>query len=529
MRRATVNETAGAMDFSLLTDGLRAEREQGITIDVAYRYFSTPRRKFIIADTPGHEQYTRNMATGASTANLAIILIDARFGVLQQSRRHAFIASLLAIPHIVVAVNKMDLMDFRQDVFEQIRADFESFAEQLQIADPHFIPISALQGDNVVERSERMPWFQGVPLLAYLETVRISHDRNLTEMRFPVQYVIRPNLDFRGYAGQIASGVIRKGDTVMVLPSGRTSRVQKIVTYEGEIPQAFPPMSVTVCLEDEVDISRGDMLAPPLDAPHVSTRFEAMVVWMNAEHLEIGRTYLVKHLTQQVTAAVTAIRYKVDVNTLEKLETERLDLNEIGAISIETRRPLFFDIYRRNRTTGAFILIDPITNATLGAGMITDREAPEVSASSLLGAVRYEPGTGPRVTPGERFSRSGHRAATVWLSGDEEIAYMAERKLFDHGCLVHVLAGETQSHILPELARISNAAGLITICSVAAGDTKERDRARGVVGEERFLAIDATEIAGGADAVAEAVCRQLEERGFIRERRSDPFTGGDGI
>ncbi len=530
MRKATVNQTAGAMDFSLLTDGLRAEREQGITIDVAYRYFSTPRRKFIIADTPGHEQYTRNMATGASTANLAIILIDARFGVLQQSRRHAFIASLLAIPHIAVAVNKMDLVDYREDVFEQIRADFEGFAEQLQIADAHFIPVSALLGDNVVDRSERMPWFKGAPLLEYLETVHISHDRNLTEMRFPVQYVIRPNLDFRGYAGQVASGVIRKGDTVMVLPSGRTSQVQKIVTYEGEIAQAYPPMSVTVCLEDEIDISRGDMLVPPLDAPYVSTRFEAMAVWMNAAPLEIGRTYLVKHLTQQVTASVTAIRYRTDVNTLEKQETDRLELNEIGAISIETRRPLFFDPYRRNRTTGAFILIDPITNSTLGAGMITDREtAAGRSAGSLLDAVRYEPGTGPRVTAGERFARAGHRAATVWLSGVEEIAYLAERKLFDHGCLVHVLAGETESHILPELARISNAAGLITICSVPVDDPQERERARGVVGEERFVTVDAAAIPGGVDAAAEAVCRKLEEQGIIRERRSDPFTGGDGI
>jgi hypothetical protein len=348
-------------------------------------------------------------------------------------------------------------------------------------------------------------------------------------MRFPVQYVIRPNLDFRGYAGQVASGVIRKGDAVMVLPSGRTSRVQKIVTYDGEVAQAFPPMSVTVCLEDEIDVSRGDMLAPPLDAPHVSTRFEAMAVWMNAEHLEIGRTYLLKHLTQVVTASVTAIRYRVDVNTLEKQEAGHLELNEIGAISVETRRPLCFDPYLGNRATGAFILIDPVTNATLAAGMITDREAPETRAAAPLpDTARHEPDARPRVTVGERYSRSGHRAATIWLAGDEEIAYLVERKLFDHGCLVHVLESGAGRH-MPELARISNAAGLITICAVASDDAAERDRARGVVGEERFVPIDAAPIPGGPEAVAEAICRRLEEQGFIRERRSDPFTGGDGI
>src|SRR5216117_1549476 len=315
VKKSPVNRSGKAIDFSLLTDGLRAEREQGITIDVAYRYFSTPKRKFIIADTPGHEQYTRNMATGASTANLAIILIDARYGVLPQSRRHAYSASLLGIPHVVVAVNKMDLVDFSQDVFESIRRDFSGFAGQLPIRDLHFIPVSALLGDNVVERSDRTPWFDGSSLLHYLESVHIGNDNNLTDMRFAVQYVIRPTLDFRGYAGQVTSGVIRKGDPVMTLPSGKTTRVASIVTYDGELPRAFPPMSVTVCLEEEIDISRGDMLVPTRNPPHVSRRFEASLVWMNQSPLEPKRTFLIKHTTQQTTAAVITIRHKVDINT----------------------------------------------------------------------------------------------------------------------------------------------------------------------------------------------------------------------
>ena len=298
-----MNQTAGPLDFALLTDGLRSEREQGITIDVAYRYFSTPKRKFIIADTPGHEQYTRNMATGASTADLAIILVDARNGVLPQSRRHLYIATLLGIRHIVVTVNKMDLVDFSEEVFEQVRADFLSFAAQLPIGELKFIPISALDGDNVVTRSTHMPWYTGPSLLEYLETVEVARDRAFDYMRFPVQYVIRPNLDFRGFAGQVASGVIRPGDPVMVLPSGRTSRVKSITTLRWRsVAKHFRRMSVTLCLEDEVDISRGDMLVPPQHPPHVARRFEAMLVWMNQKPLEPGRPYLIKHTTQQAGA-----------------------------------------------------------------------------------------------------------------------------------------------------------------------------------------------------------------------------------
>jgi sulfate adenylyltransferase large subunit len=439
------------VDLALVTDGLRAEREQGITIDVAYRYFSTPRRKFIIADTPGHEQYTRNMATGASTANLAIILVDARNGVLAQSRRHAFIASLLGIPHIVVAVNKMDLVEFRQEVFDAIRAEFSAFAAQLGLGDLTFIPLSALLGDNVVEPSRHMPWYRGRCLLDYLETVPIATDRNLTDMRFPVQYVLRPNLDFRGYAGQVASGFIQPGDEVMVLPSRRASRVKSIVTYDGELPQAFPPMSVTVTLEHEIDISRGDMLVTPDNPPSVDRHIEATVVWMNARPLEPKRQYLLKHTTQQVRASVAAIRHRIDVNALEHQAAAELKLNEIGAVAIETFRPLYFDPYRRNRATGAFILIDPLTNETVGAGMITGSTERE-SASH-------------RVTAEERHARLGHRSAAVWFTGDADDACMLERKLFDGGCLVNVVADEVA-------ARSAAEAGLISIC-LGAGDPPE--------------------------------------------------------
>ena len=425
VRKATRNLTTDGLDLSLLTDGLRAEREQGITIDVAYRYFATPRRKFIIADTPGHEQYTRNMATGASTANLAIILIDARYGVLPQSRRHAFIASLLGIPHLVVAVNKMDLVDYREDVFTGIRSDFTAFAEQLKVRDVQFIPISALKGDNVVEAGGRTPWYAGPSLLEFLETVPIASDHNLADMRFPVQYVIRPDLDFRGFAGQVASGTIRRGDAVTVLPSGRTSRVKSIVTWDGELEEAFAPMSVTVCLEDEVDISRGDMLVHPDNPPHSGRRFTATMVWMNEKPMEPHRPYLLKHSTQMVQARVRELQHRVDIHTLGHERASQLHLNEIGVVSVEAQRPLFFDAYRKNRATGSFILIDSLTNETLAAGMIS---GPDLYRHS-----------GP-VTPAERLARIGHRPYVIrLLNADSEGARFLERHLFDQGYLVHVV------------------------------------------------------------------------------------------
>jgi sulfate adenylyltransferase large subunit len=524
-RRVSVNQTAGPLDFALLTDGLRAEREQGITIDVAYRYFSTPKRKFIIADTPGHEQYTRNMATGASTANLAIILVDARHGVLPQSRRHAFIAALLGIQHIVVAVNKMDLVDFTEEVFERIRQEFDAFVAPFQVPDLHFIPISALHGDNVVEESGRMPWFTGESLLHYLETVHIASDRNLSEMRFPIQYVLRPNLDFRGYGGQVASGIIKAGDTVMILPSGRTTRVKSIVTYDGNLPRAFPPMSVTVTLDDEIDISRGDMLVHPSYAPHVAKQFDARMVWMSHTPLDPGRSYLVKHTTQVVRAGVRAIRYKVNVNSLDKESATRLELNEIGAVVIETHRPVFFDAYKRNRATGSFILIDPISNETVGAGMITGREPREAHVkSTLLDGLTFE---NSRVSPPERSDRNGHHPATVWLTGSQDLAFVVERKLFDRGCLVNVLADQNDSSILAELARICNAAGLITICAGAPRDSAELERARDLVGAELFVDVDAAGLSENLDQAGEEICRLLEKRGMIAGGQD--FAEGGGI
>jgi len=521
-KKASVNQTAGPLDFALLTDGLRQEREQGITIDVAYRYFSTPKRKFIIADTPGHEQYTRNMATGASTAELAIILVDARNGVLQQSRRHLYIATLLGIRHIVVTVNKMDLMDFREEIYNQVKTELLSFAEPLPIGEIQFIPISALDGDNVVTRSTRMPWYAGPALLEYLETVKVAHDRAFDYMRFPVQYVIRPNLDFRGFAGQVASGVVRPGDPVMVMPSGRTTRIQSVTTYDGDLPKAFPPMSVTLCLEDEVDISRGDMLVPPQHPPHVARRFEATMVWMNHKALEPGRPYLIKHTTQQVGATVAAVRHRVNINTLEHEPAEVLGFNEIGAVLVETKRPLFFDAYDENRATGAFILIDPLTNETVAGGMITGRAAGESALGKELPAA-VEFGTS-RVTPAERYIRAGHRPVAVWLVGEDELAYSLERKLFDRGCLVQVLAGER----LAEVAAASTDAGLISVCAAAEDNSGSREALKHAVGSDRFLAVTAADLPADPEQAADEICRILEDRGYIR-RPPKPFTGGAGI
>jgi sulfate adenylyltransferase large subunit len=524
VRKASVNRNAGPIDFSLLTDGLKAEREQGITIDVAYRYFSTPKRKFIIADTPGHEQYTRNMATGASTAQLAIVLVDARKGVLPQSRRHAYIASLLGIPNVVVAVNKMDLVDFSQEVFDTICAEFRHFVRDLGIRRLHFIPISALDGDNVVTDSPRTRWYTDGNLLHYLETVPIEFE-TFEAMRFPVQYVIRPTLDFRGYAGQVASGIIRRGDPVMVLPSGRTSRVKSIVTWDGELEEAHPPMSITVTLEHEIDISRGDMLVEPSRMPHVSRRFEAQLVWMHASPLEVDKPYLFKHTTQQVPGSITSVLHRTDVNTLNKLPAEQLELNEIGAVSIETHKPLFFDAYRRNRGAGGFIVIDPMTNLTVAAGMLTERDSQgERIRRSVLEGIEFERS---RLTPGERWERLGHRPALIWLTARLELAYLLERELFDRGCMVHVLADEVESHLLPELAKISSAAGLITICSVASEQAEEQERARKLVGADRFFEVDAASLPSGDQAALHHITTMLEQRGYIRQ--DERGVGGEGI
>ncbi|WP_372471753.1 sulfate adenylyltransferase subunit 1 [Micromonospora trifolii] len=365
-------------NLALLTDGLRAEREQGITIDVAYRYFATPRRKFIIADTPGHIQYTRNMVTGASTADLALILVDARKGLVEQSRRHAFLCSLLRVPHLVLCVNKMDLVDWSQEVYERIADEFTAFAAKLDAPDLTVVPVSALRGDNIVTRSDNMPWYEGPSLLHHLERVHIASDRNLVDVRFPVQYVIRPQsttvTDYRGYAGQVASGVLKPGDEVMVLPSGFTSRIAAVETADGPVAEAFPPMSVTVRLADEIDISRGDLICRPNNAPAVAQDIEAMVCWMDeTAPLRVGGRYAIKHTTRSARAIVRGLHYRLDINSLHRDESaDELRLNEIGRVRLRTTVPLLADEYRRNRTTGGFVIIDEATNRTVGAAMIVE-------------------------------------------------------------------------------------------------------------------------------------------------------------
>jgi sulfate adenylyltransferase large subunit len=525
IKSSRVNRSTGEFDLSLLTDGLRAEREQGITIDVAYRYFATPKRKFIIADTPGHVQYTRNMATGASTATLAIILIDARKGVLPQSRRHTFISWLLGIPHLVVAVNKMDLVDFSQQVFEQIQADFEVFTAPLGIRNALFIPISALDGDNVVEKSARTPWYGGPALLDHLETVPISAQYNFDDLRLPVQYVIRPDLDFRGYSGQLASGTLRAGQRVTILPSGRTSRVKSLPSFDGDRGEVFAPMSVNVCLEDEIDISRGDMLVATDRMPHVSRRFNAHLVWMSEDPMEPGKPYLVKHTSQQIGGEVTRLHHRVNIDTLAEDPAGSLALNEIGFVTVETTRPIFFDSYRRNRSTGAFILIDPVSNSTAGAGMIADRAAEERDAVSESRLITAE-FAASRLTPAERYSRWRHLPGTVWLTARQDLAWLLERRLFDRGCLVHAIVDEFESHLLPELARFSNSAGMIAICSSATDQPADRSRARDLVGAERFLYFDPESLPADDDAAANAILGELEFRGILP---TDRFQSGGGI
>ena len=457
----------GEIDYALLLDGLKAEREQGITIDVAYRYFATPKRKFIIADTPGHEQYTRNMATGASTAGLAIILIDARYGVVTQTKRHAFIISLLGIRHLVVAVNKMDLASYDEAVFNRIRAEFSAFAEQLQIPDVVFIPLSALKGDNVVDKSTHMPWYTGPSLLSVLETVDITNDNNFSDFRFPVQYVTRPNLDFRGFAGSVASGIVKVGDRIRVLPSHKETTVKAIVTADGNLDQAFPPQAVTLELDEEIDISSGDMIVHPHNPPKSSRHIEATVVWMTEEPLKEGLTYLLRHAGRNLKARVNSVLYSIDVNTHEKRDASGLGLNEIGRVAISTTLPLHFDPYSKNHTTGSFILIHPITNTTVCAGMILESLA------------EHE----------EHAKRHQHHGKTVVITGGtasaaQELAKGLEQLLFNKGLNSYYLSltsltygheadvvsdpldRDEQIRRLGELARVLTDAGLIFITTL---------------------------------------------------------------
>jgi len=449
--------TGDEVDLALLVDGLQAEREQGITIDVAYRYFSTAQRKYIIADTPGHEQYTRNMATGASTSNLAIILIDARKGVLKQTRRHSFIVSLLGIRHVIVAINKMDLVEYSHQVFDDIRRDYLDFIDSLKRAtgaapEVGFIPLSALKGDNVVHPSANMPWYDGPSLMTLLDTIEIFQDHDFADVRFPVQYVNRPNPEFRGYSGTLAAGVLRPGDAVVALPSRNASRVKAIVTYDGNLQEAFPPQAITVTLEDEIDVSRGDMLASPGNLPLVGTHFYAHVVWMSEDPLIPGKRYYIKQTTRMVTGSVSRIHHRIDVNTLERVQVEQLKLNGIALCEMALSSPFAFDDYARCKGTGSFIVIDRLTNVTVGAGMIAG-----------LGEQAEKAG---RVTAEERARRFGQKAVTVWVRGANarELAYRLERRLFDLGHAAAVLDEETLAEKAAEIAQAMNRAGLICLC-----------------------------------------------------------------
>jgi bifunctional enzyme CysN/CysC len=511
VRRASSMEGTD-IDFSLFTDGLKAEREQGITIDVAYRYFTTEKRKFIIADTPGHVQYTRNMVTGASTADVGVILMDARLGVLEQSRRHAYIASLLGIPHLLVAVNKMDLRDYAEAVYVELCRDFSAFTKGLNFKDVTFVPISALKGDNVVSKSGRMPWYRGPTVLEFLETVPISQDRNLVDFRYPVQYVLRPNLDYRGFAGQIASGVVKKGDPIVVLPSRKTTRVKAIDTYDGERDEAFAPMSVTLRLEHEIDVSRGDMLVRPENVPSVSRTFDAMVVWLHERGLDKDKSYLLKHTSQMIRAQIDIIHARVDLGTLSEVPAETLELNDIGRIKLTCHRPLYFDAYRQNRATGAFVLVDSLTNNTVGAGMILSGSEDGAATASAFGERT-------QVSPRERRERLGQTGAAVWLSplgvtGPNALAYALERRLYDLGHAAHVVetaGAETRSAALALKACAD--AGLIAIYASADSTPADRDAARVFLGAGRF--VEVTGDARDLDAAVDRAIDQLSIAGLL--------------
>ena len=534
-------------DPALLTDGLKAEREQGITIDVAYRYFSTTKRKFIIADTPGHEQYTRNMATGASTCDLAIILIDARHGVLTQTRRHSFITSLLGIKHIIVAVNKMDLVDYSQEMFERIVKDYTDFAARLELNDVRFLPMAALRGDNVVHKSEHMPWYTGSPLMHLLEEVYIASDANLIDFRFPVQYVNRPNPDFRGFCGTVASGIVRPGDEVMVFPSRQTSRVKAIHTFEGEVEQALPPLAVTLTLEDEIDVSRGDMLVHPNNVPLIATHFEAMLVWMAEEPMQPGKQYFLKQTTTMTPGVMTDVRYRINVNTLHREDATQLALNEIGRCAFALEKPIACDPYRKNRTSGAFVVIDRLTNNTVGAGMIIDRNQSFESVGSVESVESIE-SVGSRLNgPNDSMDRERalqQHALTVWLtglsgSGKSSIAERLERRLHTEGFHACRLDGDNlrlglnrdlafsaadraeNIRRIAEVARLFNQAGLIVLVPVIAPFQTDRQHAAEIIGADRFFEVY-------VDTPLE-VCEERDVKGLYQKARAGEIPDFTGI
>ena len=499
-----------------LMDGLEEEREQGITIDVAYRFFSTAKRKFIIADTPGHIQYTRNMATGASTADLAIILIDARddHGVMEQTKRHSFIASLLGIKHVLVAVNKMDLVDYREERFEEIKRDYLSFSTRLDIPDLHFIPISALLGDNIVDRGDNMPWYNGSTLMDFLETVNIGSDRNFTDFRMPVQLVVRPDINFRGFAGTIASGIVRVGVEIMTLPSRKKSKIKEIVTQDGNLQEAFVPQSIVLTMEDEIDCSRGDMIVKPQNLPKTEQKFDAMLVWMTDEAMVPGKQYLFKQTTKTVPGVIKTLQYEVDVNTMHSRPAPSLALNQIGRVNIELSQPIAFDRYRSNKSTGAFIVIDRITNSTVAAGMILDKRTSENTGAWWDETPASETLTREisKVTEEERTARYGQKPVTILFtglpgSGKTTTAYGVERSLFDLGRSASVLDGQNvrmglnrdlnfstdgrseNMRRVAEVSRLMNRSGMISLISLVSPREIDRSRAAELVGKENFIVI----------------------------------------
>jgi bifunctional enzyme CysN/CysC len=539
------------VDLSLLTDGLRAEREQGITIDVAYRYFATAQRRFIIADTPGHEQYTRNMVTGASTADLAIVLVDARKGVVSQSKRHAFISSMLGIPHVVVCVNKMDLVDFDEAVFNAIVEEFDTFAARLEMPDVTFIPISALLGDNVVDRSEAMPWYQGPPVLYHLEHVHIASDRNLIDVRFPVQWVIRPPasnvVDYRAYAGQLAGGIIRQGDEVVVLPGGQRTTVAGIDTFEGPVKEAFTPMSVALRLEDDIDVSRGSTIVRAQNQPTVSNRFECLMCWMSEEPLSPRRRYLVKHTTRSAMVGKIDVRYRIDVETLRRdSSASTLELNDLARVQMELSSPLVFDSYRRNRVTGSLIVIDEATNDTVGAGVILDTEVEgsEIEAKSERSPnVRWQ---GTRMTRERRWQSLGHPGATLWFTGlpgagKSTVAAAVEERLLEAGQAAFLLDGDNLRHGLngdlgfdenarrenvrrtAHVARLLAESGTVALVSLVSPYAADRETAAALHEADDLQFIEVF-----VDAPLE-LCEQRDPKGLYARARAGELAGLTGV
>lgn len=538
------------LSLALLTDGLKAEREQGITIDVAYRYFATPRRRFILADSPGHVQYTRNMATGASNVDLTIVLVDARTGIIEQTKRHAFITALLGVPRIVLAINKMDLVEYSQQRFEEIVSDFTQFSAKLGIREIKFIPVSALEGDNIVSSSSKMPWYGGETVLEHLENVYIAGDQNLVDLRFPVQYVINPHQNFRGYAGTVSSGIIRVGEELVSLPAMTRSRVKRIIKAGPqvttlELNEASSKDAVVIQLEDQLDISRGDMLVRPKNVPRVTTQFDAMLVWLGDTPMDLGTRYVIRHTTRESKAYISEVNYKIDIHTLGRMPAEPLTTNEIGRLSFTTTTPLFIDPYQKNRATGNFILIDPATFFTVGAGMIIDRgRSDELSDEDTEQPGRNLHQEATLVTQSEREARSGHKAMTIWMtglsgSGKSTIAKGVERALFDEGLPVYFLDGDNLRRGLnnglgfsredrlenlrraAQVATLMNQAGITVVCAFISPYAEDRMTVREIIGAERFLEVYIT--------APLSICESRDPHGLYQKARSGELKNFTGI